>query len=191
MYNRNMLWRELIVMGCLLFGWSGWSHAAEPVMLEVRTEPTGGVKATATVFFPAPVSVVQAILTDYAHWPALFDVRMRIADLSVQDGVTRLDVRIVHALLPGERRLVTESRTLPNGELLSDLKGGDFTRYHRRWKLTSIEGGSQTSAEFELSVEIESVVPDWLVAVAMKRDLEAHFRIVKDKALAQVQQSGR
>lgn len=191
MYNRDMLWRELIVMGCLLFGWSGWSHAAEPGMLEVRTEPTGGVKATATVFFPAPVPVVQAILTDYAHWPALFDVRMRIADLSVQDGVTRLDVRIVHALLPGERRLVTESRTLQNGELLSDLKGGDFTRYHRRWKLTPVEGGAQTHAEFELSVEIESVVPDWLVAVAMKRDLEAHFRIVKDKALAQMQQPGR
>lgn len=186
-----MLCRAVALIFCLVFGWSGWSHAAEPVMLEVRTEPTGGVKATATVLFPAPVPVVQAILTDYAHWPALFDVRMRIADLSVQDGVTRLDVRIVHALLPGERRLVTESRTLPNGELLSDLKGGDFTRYHRRWKLTSIEGGSQTSAEFELSVEIESVVPDWLVAVAMKRDLEAHFRIVKDKALAQVQQSGR
>ncbi len=186
-----MLWRALIIMGCLVFGWSGWSHAAEPVLLDVRTEPTGGVKATATVIFPAPVSVIQAILTDYVHWPALFDVRMRIADLSVQDGVTRLDVRITHALLPGERRLVTESRTLPNGELLSDLKGGDFTRYYRRWKLTPVEGGAQTSAEFELSVEIESVVPDWLVAVGMKRDLEAHFRIVKDKALAQVQQSGR
>jgi hypothetical protein len=191
MYNRVMLWRELIVMGCLLFGWSGWSYAAEPVLLDVRTEPTGGVKATATVLFPAPVSVIQSILTDYAHWPALFDVRMRIADLSVQDGVTRLDVRIAHALLPGERRLVTESRTLPNGELLSDLKGGDFTSYHRRWKLTPVEGGAQTHAEFELFVEIESVAPDWLVAVAMKRDLEAHFRIVKDRALAQMQQPGR
>ena len=186
-----MLWRALIIMGCLVFGWSGWSLAAEPVLLDVRTEPTGGVKATATVLFPAPVSVIQSILTDYAHWPALFDVRMRIADLSVQDGITRLDVRIAHALLPGERRLVTESRTLPNGELLSDLKGGDFTRYHRRWKLTPVEGGAQTHAEFELFVEIESVVPDWLVAVAMKRDLDAHFRIVKDRALAQVQHSGR
>ena len=186
-----MLWRALIVMGCLVFGWSGWSHAAEPVLLDVRTEPTGGVKATATVLFPAPVSVIQAILTDYAHWPALFDVRMKIADLKVQDGVTTLDVRIEHVLLPGERRLVTESRLLSNGELVSDLKGGDFTRYHRRWKLTAVEGGSQTHAEFELLVEIESVVPDWLVAVAMKRDLDAHFRIVKGKALAQVQHPGR
>ncbi len=63
--------------------------------------------------------------------------------------------------------------------------------YHRRWKLTPVEGGAQTHAEFELFVEIESVAPDWLVAVAMKRDLEAHFRIVKDRALAQMQQPGR
>jgi hypothetical protein len=182
-----MLWRAMIVMGCLLLGWSGWSCAAEPVLLEVRTESTGGVRATATIFFPAPVSVIQAILTDYAHWPELFEVGMRVADLKVQDGVVTMDVRIKHALLPGERRLVTESRVLPGGELVADLKGGDFKRYHRRWKLTSANGDAQTRADLELSVEIVSVVPDWLVAVAMRRDLESHFRIVKEKALVLVQ----
>jgi ribosome-associated toxin RatA of RatAB toxin-antitoxin module len=187
LYNCDMLWPAMIVMGCLLLGWSGWSCAAEPVLLEVRTESTGGVRATATIFFPAPVSVIQAILTDYAHWPELFEVGMRVADLKVQDGVATMDVRIKHALLPGERRLVTESRVLPGGELVADLKGGDFKRYHRRWKLTSANGAAQTRADLELSVEIVSVVPDWLVAVAMRRDLESHFRIVKEKALLLVQ----
>ncbi|MCG3778383.1 MAG: hypothetical protein JW388_1103 [Nitrospira sp.] len=186
-----MLWRALILICCFILGWPGWSYAAEPILLDVRAEPTGGVKAIATVLFSAPVSVIQSILTDYAHWPSLFDVRMRIADLSVQDGVTRLDVRIAHALLLGERRLVTESQTLPNGELLSDLKGGDFTSYHRRWKLTPAEGEAQTHAEFELFVEIETMAPDWLVAMAMKRDLAAHFRIVQDRALGQMQQLRR
>lgn len=192
LYNRAMLWRAMIV-GCLLLGWSGWSRAAEPVALDVRTEPTGGVKATASILFPAPVSVIQAILTDYAHWPNLFEVRMKVADLKVQDGVVTTDIRIEHALLPGERRLVTESRLLPSGELVADLKGGDFKRYHRRWKLTSVDGGAQTRADFELVVEIESVVPDWLVAVATRRDLETHFRIVKEKALVRAQElrSGR
>jgi ribosome-associated toxin RatA of RatAB toxin-antitoxin module len=187
LYNCDMLWRAMIVMGCLLLGWSGWSCAAEPFLLDVRTESTGGVRATATIFFPAPVSVIQAILTDYAHWPELFEVGMRVADLKVQDGVATMDVRIKHALLPGERRLVTESRVLPGGELVADLKGGDFKRYHRRWKLTSANGDAQTRADLELSVEIVSVVPDWLVAVAMRRDLESHFRIVKEKALLLVQ----
>lgn len=160
-------------------------------MLEVRTESTGGVRAMGTVFFPAPVAVIQAILMDYAHWPELFEVRMRVAEVTIRDGVATTDIRIEHTLLPGERRLVTESRLLPNGELVADLKGGDFKRYHRRWKLTAIDGGAQTRGDFELVVEIESVVPDWFVAVATRRDLETHFRIVRDKALLVVQQSGR
>jgi hypothetical protein len=194
LYNHDMLWRAMIVMGCLLLGWSGWSRAAEPVVLDVRTEPTGGVRATATILFPAPVSVIQAILTDYAHWPELFEGRMKVADLKVQNEVAITDIRIEHALLPGELRLVTESRMLPNGELVADLKGGDFTRYHRRWKLTSVNGGAQTRADFELVFEIDSVVSDWLVAFATRGDLESHFRLVREKALAQAQQelqSGR
>ena len=193
LYNRAMLWRAMIVMGCLLFGWSGWSRAAEPIVLDVRTEPTGGVRATATILLPAPVSVIQAILTDYAHWPELFEGRMRVADLKFQNGVATTDLRIEHALLPGERRLVTESRLLPNGELVADLKGGDFKRYHRRWELTSVNGGAQTRANFELVFEIDSVAPDWLVSIATRRDLESHFRILKEKslALAQELQSGR
>ena len=39
-------------------------------------------------------------------------------------------------------------------------------------------------------VEIDSIVPDWMVAIAMRRDLETHFRIMKEKALAQAQQPG-
>jgi ribosome-associated toxin RatA of RatAB toxin-antitoxin module len=186
-----MLWRVMIIVGCLLLGWPGWSPAAEPAVLDVRTEPTGGVKATATIVLPAPVSVVQAILTDYAHWPELFEVRMKVVDVNIQDGVATTDIRIEHALLPGERRLVTESRSLANGELVADLKSGDFKRYHRRWKLTSVDGGAQTRADFELVVEIESVIPDWLVAVATRRDLESHFRILKEKALVRAQQLGR
>jgi ribosome-associated toxin RatA of RatAB toxin-antitoxin module len=161
--------------------------------LDVHSESTGGVRATASMLFPAPVSVVQAILTDYAHWPELFEGRMRVADLKVQEGVTTTDVRIEHALLPGERRLVTESRLISNGELVADLKGGDFKRYHRRWKLTSADAGAQTRAEFELVFEIDSVAPDWLVSLATRRDLAAHFRLVKEKAAVRAKelQSGR
>jgi hypothetical protein len=108
---------------------------------------------------------------------------MRVADLHIHDGIATVDLRIEHPLMPGEHRLVTESRTLPNGGLVTDLKGGDFKRYHRVWKLESAGVGNQTRADFELVVEIESLVPDWLVAIAMRQELEAHFRIVKQKAL--------
>ena len=52
--------------------------------------------------------------------------------------------------------------------------------------------GAHTKAEFELLVEIDTIVPDWMVAAAMKRDLASHFRIIREKALAQQGlQSGR
>jgi hypothetical protein len=162
--------------------------AEEADRLEVTTDPAGGVRATARLIFPAKPEIIQAILTDYARWPELFEVRLRLADLQVKDGVAITDLRIDHVLLPGERRLVSASRTLSGGGLITDLTGGDFKRYHRVWKLTAVGDGAQTRADFELVTEIDSMVPDWLVALAMRRELDAHFRIVKEKALARAKQ---
>ena len=182
----------MIVVSCLVLGSSGWSHADEPVVLDVRTEPTGGVKATATILFPVEQAIIRQLLTDYAHWPDLFDVRMRMAEIRVQEGKVFTDIRIEHALLPGERRLLSETRALPTGGLLTELKGGDFKQYRRFWKLTPADSGAHTKAEFELLVEIDTIVPDWIVAAAMRRDLDTHFRIIREKALAQQElQSGR
>jgi hypothetical protein len=157
--------------------------AAEPGKLDVGVESDGGVRARAQVLFPAKLEVVQALLSDYQHWPDLFEARMRVADFHVHGDIATVDLRIDHPLMPGERRLVTESRVLPKGGLVTDLTGGDFKRYHRVWKLQPAGEGNQTRADFELVVEIESMVPDWLVAIAMRQELEAHFRIVKQKAL--------
>jgi ribosome-associated toxin RatA of RatAB toxin-antitoxin module len=153
--------------------------------LEVTVEPGGGIRATAHPLFPAKPEAIQALLADYSHWPDLFEVRMRVAELNIHDGVATIDLRIEHPLMPGEHRLVTESRSLPNGGLVTDLKSGDFKRYHRVWTLEPAGAGNQTRATFALVIEIESMVPDWVVAIAMRQELEAHFRIVKQKALEQ------
>lgn len=176
-----MLWRVMIIMACMVFGLSGWSPAAEPIVLDVRSEPTGGVRATAMIFFPVEPAIIRRLLTDYAHWPDLFDVRMRMAEIREQDGKAFTDIRIDHALLPGERRLLSETRVLPTGDLLTELKGGDFKQYRRFWKLTAVDGGTHTKAEFELVVEIDMMVPAWVVATAMRRDLETHFRLVRER----------
>jgi ribosome-associated toxin RatA of RatAB toxin-antitoxin module len=76
--------------------------------------------------------------------------------------------------------------------LLTELKGGDFKQYRRFWKLTPVDGGAHTRAEFELLFEIDSNMPDWMVALALRRDLETHFRMMREKALAQQElQTGR
>jgi hypothetical protein len=130
--------------------------------LEVKTDPAGGVRATARMTFPASPDIIQSMLTDYQHWPDLFEVRMRLVDVKIREDVAITDLRINHALLPGERRLVTESRAMPNGGIVTELVGGDFKKYHRVWKLTPANGGTQTLADFELLVAIDSIVPDWL-----------------------------
>ena len=150
--------------------------------LDVKVESGGGVRATARVLFPAKPEVIQSLLADYSHWPELFEVHMRVADLNIHEGVATIDLRIRHALMPGEHRLVTDSRMLPDGGLVTDLKGGDFKRYHRVWKLRPAGEGNQTSADFDLTVELDSLTPDWMIAVVMRQELEAHFRIVKQKA---------
>ena len=151
-------------------------------------QATGGVKATATVLFPVEPGIIQQLLTDYAHWPDLFDTRMRMAEIREQPGNVFTDIRIEHALLPGERRLLSESRTLATGGLLTELKGGDFKQYRRVWTLSPAEGGTHTKAEFELLVEIETIMPDWVIAVAMRQELETHFQIVRAKALVRATQ---
>jgi ribosome-associated toxin RatA of RatAB toxin-antitoxin module len=161
-----------------------WALAAADVDgLEVRAEPGGGVRATAHPLFPAKPEVIQALLVDYAHWPELFEVQMKVVTVNIQDEVATVDLRIDHPVMPGERRLVTESRTLPNGGLITDLKGGDFKRYHRVWKLQPAGGGNHTRADFELTVEPDSFAPDWLVAMVVRQELATHFRIVKQKVL--------
>jgi hypothetical protein len=151
--------------------------------LVVKPDPAGGVRATATLLFPGSPALLHSILADFRHWPELFETRMRLASLEDHGGRVTTDLYISHALLPGEHRLLCESQSLPGGGLVTDLKGGDFKRYHRQWTLHPAGDGTQTKAEFELWVEVETLVPDWLVAVAMERELNAHFRIVRQKAL--------
>lgn len=177
-------WVLTICVVSLLTGSPAVAAETTQELLDVKTDPAGGVRAIARMRFPASPAVIQAMLTDYQHWPDLFEVRMRLVDLKIHQGVATVDLRIDHALLPGERRLVTESRAVPNGGIVTDLVGGDFKRYHRVWKLTPVNGGTETIADFELVVAIDSIVPDWLVALATRRELETHFRIVKEKALA-------
>src|SRR5512139_1039080 len=117
-YNRPML-KQLLqgTIAVMLVFCSTWVWAGDPVLLEVKAQPTGGVKATATLLFPVAPGIIQQLLTDYAHWPELFEVRMRIAELREQNGIAYTDIRIDHSLLPGERRLICESRSLPGGGL--------------------------------------------------------------------------
>jgi hypothetical protein len=164
-----------------LSGEVGAIHLLQP--LAVQPDPGGGVRATATLLFPGSPSVLHSILTEYRKWPELFETRMRIAQVEEHEGHVLTDVYISHVLVPGEQRLYCESRVLPGGGLVTDLKGGDFKQYHREWRLQAAGEGTQTRAEFELLVEPKTIIPDWLIALAIERELTVHFRLVRQRAL--------
>ena len=164
--------------------WSGEVGAIQLLRpLLVRAVPGGGVKAAATLLCPGNPSVLHSILTEYRKWPELFETRMRMAQVEEHEDHVLTDLYISHALLPGEQRLLCESQALPGGGLVTDLKGGDFKQYHREWRLQAAGDGTQTRAEFELLVEPKTMIPDWLIAVAMERELNVHFRLVRQRAL--------
>ena len=190
--KNQVVGRWLLLCVLSFFLWTSALGSDSPQeFLEVKTDPAGGVIATARVLFPAGPEIIHSLLTDFRRWPELFEVRMRLVDLQVRQDVVTTDLRIEHALLPGERRLVTESRATANEGIVTDLVEGDFKRYHRVWKLSPANEGRETYADFELRVAIDSIVPDWLVALATRRELDAHFRIVKEKARARAAKSER
>jgi hypothetical protein len=153
--------------------------------LDVTTDPKGGVRAHAVLDLPAPMAAVQALFTDYEHWPELFDVSMRVGKVERMPDRTITEIFIAHPILPGESRLLGENRILPDGGLTTTMIGGDFKRYARTWKLSTNGSPVHTKAEFDLLVEPKTMAPDWLVALEVKRELEAHFKLVRAKLAKQ------
>lgn len=163
------------------FGAAAWAVTDSSSGLEVQPEPSGGVRATATLHLPAPPSVVHQVLTDYAKWPELFGVSLRVAHVERQGDRVLTDLYLNHPLLFGERRLLCENRELPGGGLATNFIAGDFRRYSRTWRLMQDGKEGLTRAEFELLVEVDTWAPDWLMALELRRQLEKHFRILREQ----------
>jgi hypothetical protein len=171
---------------CVLSVMAGVRAADVPAtVLEIHDDPAGGKKATATLRIAAPPDAVRAVLGDYERWPDLFDGRFRMAKLERLDGRVVTDLLIKRSPLPGEMRLLCETRELPDGGIVTSLIEGDFTRYRRQWRFVpEMNGGAvHTRAEMELVVNPEMWTPGWLFATMLRSDLEAHFKILRERAI--------
>jgi len=150
--------------------------------LKIWSDPTGGVRVMASLRIPAAPQVVQAVLTDYESWPALFSNGMRLAHLERTNGRIVTDLYIKRPLLAGEFRLLCETQELPDGGW-TRLMAGDFKRYQRTWRVRSEGEPDVTRAEFELIVEPNTWLPDWIVKLTLRHELESHFQILRDRAV--------
>ncbi|MFQ5993387.1 MAG: SRPBCC family protein [Nitrospiraceae bacterium] len=153
--------------------------------LEVEEEVAGGLRARAVLLLPVPPQVVLAVLTDYEQWPGLFGDRIRITRLERSKERVITDLQIKRVFLPGELRLLCETREKPDGALVTSLIEGDFKQYVRRWTISTGREGDRNStrAEMELQFELDSWMPDWLVTVGLRSELEEHFHILHDRVV--------
>lgn len=172
-----------------LLAWSGVALAPcaatsastqDQTTLTVTGDPAGGLRATASLRLPVPPSLVQQVLTDYDNWPRLFGVTMRIARLDRRPDRVITEIYIQHPILPGESRLMCDNRVPPGGGLITTFLEGDFKRYERTWKLGPDGSDAATKAELDLLVEVKTLAPDWLVVLALERQLKKHFRILRE-----------
>jgi polyketide cyclase/dehydrase/lipid transport protein len=164
-------------------------QAVEAPMLDIAEEPSGGFRAKAILHIPASPATVRAVLTDYERWPDLFAGRFRVTRLKRESDRVITDLLIKRFPLPGEMRLLCETRERPDGGLVTSLIEGDFTRYVRQWTLTpepnspDPQAFSGTRAEMDLSLQLKSWVPDWLLIANLRGQLLEHFRILREQAI--------
>ncbi len=142
--------------------------------LDVETDPDGGVRAHAVLDLPATIPIVERVLTDYASWPQLFESRMRMTRIEPVGDRVITELFVAHPILPGESRLLSENRRQADGRLTTTLLGGDFKKYARAWHL-SMRNPGRTHAEFDLLMQADTLAPDWMVAIALRKELETHF----------------
>lgn len=163
------------------------AEEAPATVLTIRDDPDGGKHAVATLRIAAPPDAVRAVLSDYERWPDLFGGRFRMAKLERLEGRVVTDLLIDRTPLPGKMRLLCETRELPGGDILTSLIAGNFKRYRRHWRFIAERNGSaiHTRAEMDMLVDIDSWVPDWLFGMMLRRDLETHFAILRERSIAQ------
>jgi ribosome-associated toxin RatA of RatAB toxin-antitoxin module len=178
-----------LLLRCLLLlaliAGAGDAVAEEPrYSLQVESID-GGMRAVAVVWLPAPAETVRAVLTDYDRWPELFPGRFRVTAIRREPDRVLTDLRINRSPLPGTLRLLCETRTLPDGSLLTSLVEGDFVQYRRRWVLTEQRAGGAvlTRAEVDLRFVLDSWIPTWLMSGAFRAQMEEHFRALHARIL--------
>lgn len=191
--RRPSLYRLLAIGTLLLPAVGVWAFDAAVPSLEISADPAGGFRAHAELHLAASPEAVRAALTDYEHWPALFNGRFRVVQLRHEKDRVLTDLLIRRSPLPGELRLYCETRELPGGVLVTTGLEGDFARYARRWTLrpeqrTGAAGSTRgTHADMDLSLDLRTWVPDWLLVRNLRQELLEHFRILEEEALQRMQ----
>jgi ribosome-associated toxin RatA of RatAB toxin-antitoxin module len=176
------------VLALAILAGAAVSAGAEEPRYSLQVESIdGGMRVFAVVWLPAPPETVRAVLTDYDRWPELFPGRFRVTAIRREPDRVLTDLQINRSPLPGTLRLLCETRSLPDGSLVTSLVEGDFLQYRRRWVLAEERAGGAvlTRAEVDLRFVLDSWVPTWLMSGGLRSQMEEHFHALHARVLKQ------
>lgn len=129
------------------------SSEADPVrVFEARIDRQGLAQVHAVVECPARPDTVFAVLTDYARWPSLFSEGLRIASIRGDPDGVITDMYLPRILMPGTH-IVIRTRAPTHDRIEAELITGDLNRFWRLWHLTPLDGGLQTRADLQMTVQ--------------------------------------
>lgn len=180
--NMSRMRLVLTVVVVVLGGGSAADANDSPTGLLVDPRSDGTIQATASFRVKADPSDIQAVITDYEQWPDLFDTDIRITKVERLEGRVVTELLVNHMLLFSSKRLLCENREIPGGGLTTSKLEGDFKRYDRTWKVLPKKEGDYSVVEFHLEMDVNTWAPDWIVASALRDELEVHFQLVKERA---------
>ena len=166
-----------MVMNVLLVGLVfGMNPDRASADLDIQIDENGTATVKALLELPGTPSITHDVLTDYDQWPTLFPAGLRLATIRREPDRVVTDLYVQARVLPGELRLMIETREPRPGQLDAHFLAGDFQRYERTWRLSPAVNGTRTKAELDMLIQLKQWAPHWLVATLLRQDLEEHFR---------------
>lgn len=172
----------VIVFVGIVGGWSSAVANDSPTGLLVDSLSDGTIRASANFRVKADPADIQSVITNYEQWPDLFDTDIRITKVERQEGRVVTELLVSHLLLFSTKRLLCENKEIPGGGLTTTKLEGDFKRYDRTWKVLPKKDGDYSLVVFHLEMNVDTWAPDWIVASALRDELEVHFQLVRERA---------
>lgn len=156
------------------------------VVVRQRSPSGGGVALVACGVVEASPGVVWPVLRDCELYEQFLPGVQRSVLLGRRDGVARCDVSIDLPFPLDDLRSVTrvEERERPDGGFARkwSLVGGNYRRNEGSWTLSSWgPEGRQTLAVYELDIELDSIIPDFLLWRAQSATAPRVFDAIRQR----------
>lgn len=157
------------------------------ILIEANKLEGGGVTADAKGVIFAPIDKVWAIIEKCDDYEKTMPRIEEGKELSRKGNVVTCEVEAdLPFPLPNLTSQTRATHTV-KGETRKrewTLIKGDYRKNAGYWKLTSIDGGKSTLAEYHLELELDLPVPDGLLAGAQSRTLPKVFKNLREATKA-------